>query len=347
MIEFLSVIAIFFIKAVVIVGSIIIVFSFLASLALKGKMSEEGFKITNISKRLRKTLNDLKADMLTGKEAKKLGKAQKKEEKKNQKNNKSPEKRLFVLDFNGDIKASAADSLRKCVTQVIGLADPKKDEVLIRLESPGGMVSGYGLAASELARLRQENINLTVSVDKVAASGGYLMSCVANKIIAAPFAIVGSIGVVAGMPNFHKLLKKNSIDYDVLTAGKYKRTLTMLGENTEEGKEKFIDQLEQIHSLFKKFVNKFRPSLDMEKVGTGEYWFGEDALNLGLIDEIDTSEDYLLKMNKDHEIFHLEFKEKQKLSEKLMQAITQSYLHACDTPCPGKPSTEYHHRSGR
>jgi serine protease SohB len=184
------------------------------------------------------------------------------------------------------------------------------------------MVSGYGLAASELARVRNAGIPLTVAVDKVAASGGYLMSCVANKILAAPFAVVGSIGVVAGMPNFNKLLKKNDIDYDVLTAGKYKRTLTMFGENTPEGREKFLGQLEQIHSLFKKFVNQYRPELDMEKVGTGDYWFGEDALNMGLVDRITTSEDYLLECKSKKEIFHLEHKEKQKLTDKLMQAAS-------------------------
>lgn len=326
MIEFLSVIAIFLIKAVIIVTSVIIVFSFLAGLALKGKLNDKGYKLTNLSKNLKSTLTDLKKDMVNDKEAKKLSKADKKEKKKEAKNKDSKDKKLFVLDFNGDMKASAADSLRKCVTQVIGLADSKKDEVLVRLESPGGMVSGYGLAASELARLRQADITLTVAVDKVAASGGYLMSCVASKIIAAPFAVVGSIGVVASMPNFSKLLKKNDIDYDVLTAGKHKRTLTMFGENTPEGREKFVEQLEQIHNLFKRFVNQYRPSLDMDKVGTGDYWFGEDALNMGLVDEINTSEDYILKMNHTHEIFHLEHQEKQKLSEKLMQSA-QAVIH--------------------
>ncbi len=325
MLEILLDLAVFLAKAIIIVTAIIIIASVLTSLALKGKLTEKNFKLTNLSKSIKKVTSQLRKelnkDMLSDKSAKKLFKTEQKNEKKfkNKKN-----KKLFILDFNGDIKASAAESLRKCVTQVINLADPLKDNVLIRLESPGGMVSGYGLAASELSRLRDANLNLTVAVDKVAASGGYLMSCVANKIIAAPFAIVGSIGVVAGMPNFNKLLKKNNIDYDVLTAGKYKRTLTMFGENTQEGREKFIDQLEQIHNLFKKFVNKYRPNLDMEKIGTGEYWFGEDAVNLGLIDEIKTSEDYLLNLNKTHEIFLLEHEEKKKLIEKLLQSASST-----------------------
>lgn len=326
MFEILSVLAVFFIKTIIIVAATVIIASFFASLALKEKLSEKNYKLTNLSKQLKKTASQLKTelnkDMVSKKDAKKLSKAEKKQEKKIKKSKPEKEQKLFVLDFNGDIKASAAESLRKCVTQVIALADPEKDEVLIRLESPGGMVSGYGLAASELSRLRNANLNLTVAVDKVAASGGYLMSCVASKIIAAPFAVVGSIGVVAGMPNFNKILKKNDIDYDILTAGKYKRTLTMFGENTPEGRKKFVGQLEQIHTLFKKFVNQYRPSLDMEKVGTGEYWFGEDALNLGLVDQIKTSEDYLLQTNETREIFHLEYKEKQKLVDKLMQSVS-------------------------
>ncbi len=325
--EMLIALAIFLAKAVIIVIAIIIVASFFANLALKGKLSEKSFKLTNLSKKLKKSVSQLKEeinkDMVSEKEAKKLSKAERKDEKKRLKANKSEkEKKLFILDFNGDIKASAGESLRKCVTQVISLADPEKDEVLIRLESPGGMVSAYGIAASELSRIRNASLNLTVSVDKVAASGGYLMSCVGSKIIAAPFAVVGSIGVVAGMPNFNKVLKKHDIDYDVLTAGKYKRTLTMFGENTAEGREKFIGQLEQIHDLFKKFVTQYRPSLDMDKVGTGEYWFGEDALNLGLVDEIKTSEDYMLQLNKTHEIFHLEHQKKQTLVEKFTQSAS-------------------------
>lgn len=327
MLEMLGLLAIFLAKAVIIVLALIIVISFLASLALKGKLTEKSFKLTNVSKQLKKTVSQLRdeinSDMISEKEVKKLSKTEKKEEKKKKKLNK-PEKegKLFVLDFNGDVKASAGESLRKCVTQLLSLANAEKDEILIRLESPGGMVSAYGIAASELARIRNANLNLTISVDKVAASGGYLMSCVGSKIIAAPFAVVGSIGVVAGMPNFNKILKKHDIDYDVLTAGKYKRTLTMFGENTPEGREKFIGQLEQIHDLFKKFVTQYRPALDMDKVGTGEYWFGEDAMNLGLVDAIETSEDYLLKLNKTHEIFHLEHQKKQKLVEKLMQSAS-------------------------
>jgi len=317
MIEIIGDLGAFIIKAIVIVASIIVLTSFFVSLALKQKEDQEGFSLKNLTKQLHKTTLKLKSSFLNKKDRKALLKAEKKDLKGNENKTKN---KVFIIDFEGDIKASGAESLKKCVTQCINLLDPAKDEVVIRLESPGGMVSGYGLAASELSRLREANIKLTICVDKVAASGGYLMSCVADQILVAPFAILGSIGVVAGMPNVHKLLKKNDIEYDVLTAGKFKRTLTVFGENTPEGKEKFIEQLEQIHNLFKSFVSKYRPKLDIEEVATGEYWFGEDALNLKLADKIQTSEDYILDLVKEKEVFILSYNEKKKLTDRLMES---------------------------
>ena len=108
----------------------------------------------------------------------------------------------------------------------------------------------YGLAASQMQRIRDKKLKLTVCVDKVAASGGYMMAVVADKIIAAPFAVLGSIGVLAQVPNFHRLLKKHDVDFEMLTAGKYKRTLTMFGENTDKGREKFQEDIEDTHVLF-------------------------------------------------------------------------------------------------
>ncbi len=203
--------------------------------------------------------------------------------------------RTFVLRFHGDIRASAVEALREEVSAVLQAAVPGRDRVLLVLDSPGGVVPGYGLAAAQLARLRSAEIELIAVVDRVAASGGYMMAAVANRIVAAPFAIVGSIGVVAQMPNIHRLLKRNDIDVELHTAGQYKRTLTLLGENTEAGREKFREELEQTHVLFKQFLNRYRPQLDLEKLATGEHWYGEDALELGLIDDIGTSDDWILK----------------------------------------------------
>jgi len=213
--------------------------------------------------------------------------------------------RTFVLRFHGDIRASAVEALREEVSAVLRVARPGSDRVLLVLDSPGGVVPGYGLAATQLARLRTADIELVAVVDRVAASGGYMMAAVANRIVAAPFAVVGSIGVVAQIPNIHRLLKENNVDVELHTAGQYKRTLTLLGENTEAGREKFREELEQTHELFKSFLNRFRPQLDMEKLATGEHWLGEDALRLGLIDEIATSDDLIVEAVEQGEAFEI------------------------------------------
>lgn len=228
--------------------------------------------------------------------------------------------RLFVLDFHGDMKASAVANLRREITAVLSLAETQ-DEVLLRLESGGGMVHAYGLASSQLQRIKDHDIPLTVCVDKVAASGGYMMACVASKLLAAPFAIIGSIGVVAQLPNFHRLLKKNDIDFEMITAGEYKRTLTMFGENTEKDREKFVEDIEDIHVLFKDFVLQHRPQLDIEKVATGEIWFGQRAIDNALIDELMTSDEYIVKACNDCDVFAVKYCEKKSLPEKLGIAV--------------------------
>lgn len=232
-------------------------------------------------------------------------------------------KRVFVLDFDGDIKASACDFLREEITAILAIATPA-DEVVIKIESGGGMVHSYGLAASQMARLTDKNIPLTVCVDKVAASGGYMMACVANKIIAAPFAIVGSIGVVAQLPNFHRLLQKNDVDFEMFTAGEYKRTVTMFGENTDKGREKFTDDLELTHVLFKEFISEHRSAVDIDKVATGETWYGSQALDVNLIDKVQTSDAYLLDQHPEADIFSVEFLHKKSMAEKLGFSIEAS-----------------------
>lgn len=225
-------------------------------------------------------------------------------------------KRLFVLEFNGSIDAREAEALREEVTAVLAVATTE-DEVLLKLESGGGVVHGYGLAASQLDRLKQQRIPLTVAVDKVAASGGYMMACVADKILAAPFAIIGSIGVIAQLPNFNKVLKKHDVDFEQFTAGEYKRTVTLFGENTEKGRQKFQQELEQTHQLFKTFVAEHRPQLDVSKVATGEHWFGYQALELGLVDSLSTSDDYQLAACKSRQVLAVKFSQRKRLAEKL------------------------------
>ena len=229
---------------------------------------------------------------------------------------------LFVLDFAGDIKASQVEQLRDEITAVLSIATPQ-DEVLLRLDSPGGAVNGYGLAASQLQRLRDKDIPFTVCIDKMAASGGYLMACVANRIVAAPFAIIGSIGVVAQMPNFNRWLKKNNIDMELLTAGEYKRTLTLFGENTDKGRKKFQEDLEQIHQQFRNYVLENRQQLDINKVATGEHWLARDAFDLRLVDVLKTSDEYLNDKMRDFNAYQLKIQAKQTLIAKLLKPATK------------------------
>lgn len=232
------------------------------------------------------------------------------------------DQKIYVLDFKGDVQASAVDTIREEITLILATAKAGHDRVVVRLESPGGMVHGYGLAAAQLVRLRDAGFHVTICVDKVAASGGYMMACIANEIISAPFAVVGSIGVVAQVPNFNRLLKQHNVDFELYTAGEYKRTVTMFGENTPEGKAKFEEELQQTHALFKHFVEKYRPQLDVTKVATGEHWYGEDARELNLVDTLQTSDEYLLSLLPKHDIYVINTRKRPTFGEKLgLQAV--------------------------
>ena len=312
--------------------AVFIVVSLIVSAGGRNRKSEKGqihvSKLNEKFKAMREILQHsvLDEDQLKAldKDEKKRLKSEKSEQKKSAKEKAKSDKvvadehkkRVFVVDFHGDIKASANDSLRESITAILTLATPS-DEVVVKVESGGGMVHSYGLASSQLARITSKQIPLTVCVDKVAASGGYMMACVADKIVAAPFAILGSIGVVAQLPNFHKLLKKNNIDYEMFTAGEFKRTVTMFGENTEKGREKFVEDLEDTHVLFKEFVTEHRPQVDIAEVATGEVWFGRRAKDVNLVDLLQTSDEYLLDQAENADIFEIEFALKKSLPEKL------------------------------
>lgn len=327
MVEFFSEYGLFLAKTVTWVLAIGLVLAMIAAAAQKRRKPSDGeIEVESLNDHFTELKETLEDHILDEHRLKQIHKAQKKQEKEEAKARKKAaksdtqeeedRKRIFVIDFDGDIQASEVDKMRQEVTAVLTLAKAT-DEVVVRLESPGGLVHGYGLAASQLERIRRKQIPLTVCVDKVAASGGYMMACIANKIVAAPFALIGSIGVVAQIPNFHRLLKKNDIDYEVLTAGDYKRTLTMFGENTDKGREKFVEELEDTHALFKEFVSDYRSDLDIEKVATGEVWFGRRAISNGLIDQIETSDDYLVNAADEADIYKVSYQVKQSLQERL------------------------------
>ncbi len=229
---------------------------------------------------------------------------------------------VYVLDFNGDVEAEEVASLRAEVTAILQTATTE-DEVVLRLTSPGGVVHGYGLAAAQLTRIRDASIPLTVAVDEVAASGGYLMAAVANKIIASPFAIVGSIGVVAQLPNFHRLLEKYDIDYEQFTAGKYKRTVTMFGQNSDEAKAKFTEELEAVHHIFQTFVGQYRPQINLDEVATGEHWLAKQAIDLHLVDILMTSDAYLLERSENAKLLKITYQEKADIGKRLSQFLSR------------------------
>ncbi|MGB0832921.1 MAG: protease SohB [Psychrobium sp.] len=319
--EFLSNYGLFLAQAVTIVVAIIVVLVAIVALGSKGKGGDKGqLELINISESLDAVAEDFRQTILSKEELKKRVKDKKKQAKEN-KDEVKPN--LYVIDFNGSMDASQVESLRREITAIVQCAE-KDDEVLVRLESPGGVVHGYGLAASQLKRITSRDIPLTIAVDKVAASGGYMMACIADKIVAAPFAIIGSIGVIAQIPNFNKVLKKNDIDFEQVTAGQYKRTLTMFGENTEQDREKFQSEIDDVHCLFKDHVAKHRPALDMDKVATGETWYGEQAIGIGLVDELSTSDDWLLEQVKDKTVYLVKYSVPKTLTQKLGKAASAS-----------------------
>jgi serine protease SohB len=306
----------FLLEAITIVVAILVVLLGAAGILAKGKGgADKGLKVISLNKQYAKLQHQLAQKVLDKKAFKALLKAHKQ----STKNKSEPGKRFYLIDFKGDIQAKAAEALRKQVTAVLTLATPK-DEVVVRVESGGGVVHGYGFAASQLARIKDANIPLTVCVDKVAASGGYMMAAVAHKIIAAPFAIVGSIGVLAQMPNFHRWLDKHGIDFEQHTAGDFKRTVTMFGKNTKQDREKLQEELEATHELFKRFITTYRPQVDLKKVATGEHWYGQQALDMKLVDVLQTSDDYLYQAYvSEHPIYQLKIPTKRGLLNKLMQ----------------------------
>ena len=341
--EFLYEYGLFLAQAITFVAAVLILVAGILSLGVRQRGDNQGGQIElfnlnekyrNIGETFREVIDEPEALKLHKKSAKKDEKAKTKIAKKKQKKgiDALPEerrKRLYVLGFDGDVKASATESLREEISAVLPQIE-KGDEVLVKVESPGGMVHSYGLASSQLQRIKNAGVPLVIAVDKVAASGGYMMACVADRIIAAPFAVLGSIGVVAQLPNFHRLLKKNDVDFELFTAGEHKRTVTMFGENTDKGREKFVEELEETHVLFKNFVSANRPVLDIDKVATGEIWYGQNALEEGLIDELQTSDAFVQGRLADWDVFEVTFSQKKNWQEKLglaaESALEKSFL---------------------
>ena len=318
MIEFFAEYGLFLLKAVTIVGAIVVVVGTVAAASRKATM-QEGLEIEHLNKKYQTLASALKQAILKKADRKAQVKADKVKAKAEAKSA-DTRPRSFVIDFKGDLKATAVASLREEVSAILEVAGPD-DQVIVRLENHGGIVHEHGLATSQLVRIRDQGIPLLISVDKVAASGGYLMACVANRLIAAPFAILGSIGVIAQLPNFNRLLDEHGIDFEMITAGKYKRNVTIFGKNTDEDRAKLKEELEDVHSLFKDVVARYRQDLDLEKVATGEHWYGTRALELGLADELKTSDELLAELARDRDLYRVSYKIKQPLQKRILASV--------------------------
>jgi len=327
MLEFLFEYGLFLAKTMTIVAAILAVIGVSVRLFRRRAPASfrPGIKVKKLNEKYDAMEKELQRHLLSEDEWKQLIKAEKKQEKAKKKKKatdaEKSKKRVFVLDFDGDISASAVESMREEITAIVTVASPKTDEVILRLESGGGSVPDYGLGASQLERLRQYKIPLTVAVDKIAASGGYKMACVADTLVAAPYALIGSIGVAAEFPNFNRLLKKYNIDYEQFTAGEFKRTWTKYGEFTPKKREKLTEELLDIHDLFKHHVQRYREGLDIDKVATGESWYAIRAKEMNLVDELQTSDDLLLSLRKEAEIFHVHYQESSNVAEKIFDRL--------------------------
>jgi serine protease SohB len=334
--EFLVEYGLFFAKTVTILFALIVLIIVVVGMNQKTRRSDRGhIEVRSLNENVENITRTLKQMVLNQDAFKQEMKSEKKRHKEEAKAQKKAMKgagpesgrkdRVYVLDFEGDLQASAVENLREEITAVLSVAEPQ-DEVLVRVESPGGHVHGYGLAASQLKRVIDSEISLTIAVDKVAASGGYMMACIGKKIIAAPFALLGSIGVVAQLPNFHRFLKNRDVDVEVLTAGEYKRTLTMFGENTDQGREKFLEELQDVHELFKEFVVENRPVVDIDAVATGEAWYGRRALDHKLVDELKTSDEYVYDKCQSCDVFHVRYIEDKNKIEQVMDRFSSAFM---------------------
>jgi len=331
--EFLTEYGLFLAKTLTLLLALILVLAIVGSAAGRRRQEPAGrgnIVISKINEEIDELKEDIREAILEPEVLKEAEKAKKKEEKlrKKQKDTAAAEDdgppRVFVLDFDGDVKASEVENLRHCITAVLAVARPGRDRVMLRLESPGGMVHAYGLAASQLVRLRTQGVPLTICVDKVAASGGYMMACVANELLAAPFAYIGSIGVLVQLPNVYRLLKDNKVDVEMITAGEYKRTLTTFGENTDKARAKVQEEVDEMHRLFKAFIGEYRPAMSLESVATGEVWTGQQALERALVDGLATSDEWIVARCAEADVFHVTWEEKNPLKDRLAEMFEGS-----------------------
>jgi serine protease SohB len=329
---FLEQYGLFLAEAATLVLAIVVLVVGLVAISRRRSKDAGQIHVTHVNRQL-EAAGDRIQDLRLSKQARKALQRKRKLERKAEQKGAQEGPCSYLLDFKGDIRASAFSALREEISAILEVAEAG-DSVLLRLESGGGVVNRYGLAAAQLLRLRDAQLPLTVMVDTVAASGGYLMAAVADRIVASPFALIGSIGVVAQLPNFHRWLQARNIDWEQFTAGKFKRTVTLFGENTDEGRAKLREELEEIHAYFRAFVQGRRARLDMEKVATGEAWLGSKALELGLVDELATSDEIIRSACRHGKVLHVHFQRKLSLPQRLRVSALSAWDDIWQPPYP-------------
>jgi serine protease SohB len=330
--EFVADYGMFLLKALTVVAALAVLIVLVARMARMTPPEGGRLKVTKLNKRYQELGDVVRKQALTHGELREQVRRRRREEKERRRKARQAKSReteaeeshkrgrVFVLSFEGDLRASAVESLRKEVTALLTVIE-KGDRVVLRIDSGGGLVHAYGLAASQIGRLRDQGVAVTACVDRIAASGGYMMACVADRVVAAPFAVVGSIGVVATVPNFHRLLDRHSVDVEQIYAGEYKRTLSLFGENTDKGRKKFAEQIEETHRMFRDFVKTHRSAVDIEEVATGEPWYGQQAVDLGLVDELRTSDDVLLEASREADVYEVRYERRRHVGEKLTELV--------------------------
>lgn len=230
-----------------------------------------------------------------------------------------------VLRFEGDTMATGRQDFARMVDEVLHNKE-RIQRVIVVVNSPGGGVSVYGQMFAGMERMRNAGVDVTACVDTYAASGGYLMSVPAQRIIAAPFAMVGSIGVVSEFMNFNKLLRRLGVEPMTITAGELKRTVTPLSEVTEENKAAYKAQLEAIHRQFIAVVKKYR-EVDADRVCTGNHWTAAESveLKLNLVDGLATSQEYLFEANQTEDLVTIS--KLQNPYEKSVLGLARRFIH--------------------
>ncbi|MDP3296608.1 MAG: signal peptide peptidase SppA [Thermodesulfovibrionia bacterium] len=164
--------------------------------------------------------------------------------------------------------------------------------VVIRIDSPGGAVAPAQEIYKEIVKLKKEK-KVVASMGSVAASGGYYIACPADKIVANPGTLTGSIGVIMEIPNIEGLMKKIGVETKVIKSGKHKDIASMFKSMTEEERKILQSVLDDVHDQFIRAVSEGRNMKyeNIKELADGRIFTGKKAKELGLVDTLGNLDD--------------------------------------------------------